>query len=138
MSDECWLWPGKRNSHGYGYKCVRRRAVGAHRLAYEAANGPIPAGLYVCHRCDVRHCVNPAHLFLGTAADNNADREAKGRTRPARGERQWLAKLTEPAVRDAKQRRAAGEAIKSIAADYGVGYRAIYDAVRGKNWSHVA
>lgn len=73
----CILWAGTRNPDGYG----KRGDNYAHRLAWEAAFGPIPPGLCVLHRCDVRPCVNPEHLFLGTKGDNARDREAKGRGR---------------------------------------------------------
>lgn len=79
--DACWLWSP---AYPQNYGTIRRSApergtVRAHRLAYERANGPIPKGLLVCHRCDVPGCVNPAHLFLGTHGDNQRDRIAKGR-----------------------------------------------------------
>jgi len=85
----CWLWTGARTADGYGNLSIRGRLVRAHRLAFELARGPIPEGMHVLHRCDVRNCVRPDHLFLGANADNVADRVAKGRTRTGSGDRHW-------------------------------------------------
>lgn len=76
----CWLWTGHLSDWGYGTLHVGNgKEVKAHRLAWELAYGPIPPKMHVCHRCDVTSCVNPAHLFLGTNADNMRDCLAKGR-----------------------------------------------------------
>lgn len=77
----CWIWNGTL-SRGYGmvYIPQRNSNTSAHRLAWEVFNGAsIPDGLFVCHVCDVTQCINPAHLWLGTAFDNARDREKKGR-----------------------------------------------------------
>jgi len=83
--DECWLWTGSRTKQGYGQIAlgeVRNRPELAHRVAWTLTFGATGA-LYVLHRCDVRPCVNPAHLFLGTTRDNALDMVAKGRWRNA-------------------------------------------------------
>ena len=79
---KCWLWTAAVNDAGYGIIGIGGRRDGverAHRLSWMLYHGPIPAGLVVCHRCDVPACVKPEHLFLGTLSDNHQDMRAKGR-----------------------------------------------------------
>lgn len=81
----CWIW-GARAKHGYGELELVHQGTGvskfyrAHRVAYGIYCGPIPAGMVVCHKCDVKLCVNPQHLFLGTQLDNMRDMRNKGRS----------------------------------------------------------
>lgn len=81
----CWLWLLSCGNHGYGQLGWYGRKRTAHRLSWQAHHGDIPAGLCVLHKCDVRSCCNPDHLFLGTRPDNMADMVAKGRS--TKGER---------------------------------------------------
>ena len=96
-ADQCWLWIGTKIRSGYGH--IGRGGhhgvkVRAHRASFELHCGPIPAGMWVLHSCDVPLCVNPAHLFLGTHRDNMADMTRKGRAVYVRGEKNGSAKLT--------------------------------------------
>jgi hypothetical protein len=140
--DECWEWPGARDKKGYGVLQYRSggitRGMKAHRIAWEAVNGPIPDGLCVCHHCDNPPCCNPAHLFLGTYTDNNRDRAAKGRTVCPRGECSRFAKLTVEQVQELRRLRAEGWKLKHLASRYGVTETAVSLIARGKAWRHAA
>ncbi|MGC7464261.1 HNH endonuclease [Xanthomonas citri pv. citri] len=105
--------------------------VGAHRIAWQQAFGPIPEGLQVCHRCDTPACCNPAHLFLGTAMANMRDKYSKGREAHTRGHGHGPTKLTEDQVRTI---RADARGPYAVARAYGVSPRCIYDIRSGKNW----
>lgn len=76
----CWIWMG-REWRGYGLLSVKSKNTRAHRISYEVHIGPIPDGMIVCHSCDVRSCINPDHLWIGTVKDNNNDALQKGRQR---------------------------------------------------------
>ena len=125
----CWLWTKSLGSHGYGQMMFadhKPRLV--HRLAYEAFVGPIPEGRHVLHRCDVRSCCNPDHLFIGTAKDNMQDCKSKGRNSPPPIGKN--AKLT------ARQRQyivdlwKGGKAVAILARDSGVSASRIHQIVR--------
>lgn len=79
-SNGCWIWQLGKDPSGYGLARYHKRTWKAHRLAYTLVHGPIANGLLVCHSCDIRACINPSHLFLGTHQDNRTDCVRKGRT----------------------------------------------------------
>lgn len=138
-TDTCWLWTGHTHN-GYGtIQSGYRVPVLAHRLSWEMHNDPIPKGMLVCHNCpggDNPSCVNPAHLWLGSQAQNNQDMFTK--KRHMYGELSTSSKLTEVAVIDIRARFAAGNATRAeLAKEYGVCRATISDIARGKSWKHI-
>lgn len=113
---------------------VNHKDIRAHRLAYMTATGIDPGDLCVLHRCDNPPCCNPAHLFLGTVADNARDAVQKGRRR---GERANASKLTETQVIEVRRRRAAGERGIDLAREFGVSNTAVSRIFLRRTWTHV-
>jgi hypothetical protein len=137
-TDTCWLWVGTVQNTGYGTLNTQGKIVGAHRLAYEILVGPIPNGFSVLHTCDVRRCVNPTHLFVGTQADNILDMTKKHRH--PHGETHGKARLDEAAVRVIRQAYSAEPTEKNkrtLGERFGVSWLTIHDVVLLYSWRHV-
>ncbi len=144
--DECWLWLGKPDPKtGYARITDYWDKFYVHRYSYELAYAPIPAGrwIQVCHSCDVKLCVNPRHLWLGTARANNDEKIARGRARygtaPQRkGMANPRAKLTDATVREIR-RRYATEAVtyRQLGTEYGVNFSMVHKIVRRLAWAHI-
>lgn len=130
----CWLWTGAVDKNGYGKLTVKYRDARAHRESYELHNGPIPDGLVVCHKCDVPACINPDHLFLGTHAENIADRDAKGRHVPSYGVDNGMAKLDPEKVLAI---RASSGSQRQIGVQFGVCQQNVSQIKRNTRWAHV-
>lgn len=142
-SDTCWLWVGHIAKSGYGmaWDVLSQRVVKAHRKSWELSNGSIPDALCVLHKCDVRNCVRPSHLFLGTRKDNAEDRDRKGRlvkrSAPI-GELNPKAKLSEGDVlRIRRLYRKRDISQTKLSQLYGVSQAQISEIVLGKVWKHL-
>jgi Autographiviridae endonuclease len=129
----CWLWTAAMFNDGYGAFRLGKEQR-AHRVAYVLANGPIPAGMSVLHRCDTPLCVRPDHLFIGTQADNIRDRDAKGHRASTSGENSGNAKLTNAQAREIK-RRAGQTSQRGLAREFGIAESTVSNIVTGKRWS---
>ena len=151
----CWLWIAACYSSGYGAFWYQGTQHGAHRVSWMMNKGEIPDGLWVLHKCDVRACVNPDHLFLGTVQDNTRDMLSKGRSAHQkdpegfsalmseatkgvntwiRGENSPTAKLTFRKVRELRRLRANGTRCVALAERYGIHLSTVYQIISGKTW----
>lgn len=128
----CWLWQATTMPNGYGKFGYKGRIDTAHRAAWQLFRGPIPQGLWVLHRCDVRSCVNPDHLFLGDRRENTADMMRKHRQ--ARGERVTGARLT---AHDVLRIRRSPASTATLAASLGVHTITVGNVRNGSSWKHV-
>ena len=155
LSCGCWIWlrnAGRKGAHGHIYPAMSvgsrttnsRATVTVSRWLYEQTRGPIPAGMLVCHTCDIPECVNPDHLWLGTVKDNVDDMRAKGRdnyrgpTNPYKGPKPWSAKLTEEQVREMRRLFATGKwTKKALSERYGLHHVTVIGILRGDFWKHV-
>lgn len=148
-ADACWPWTAARNEKGYGVTGIPgRRTSKAHRVAYAVHHGD-PGNLCVLHRCDNPPCCNPAHLFLGTRADNNRDMIGKGRGRMGqhtapvlecgyrRGERHHYARLTADIVMAIRSDRSAGLSYSTIAKRHHIATSHAFKVATGRLWNHV-
>jgi len=124
------------NQEGYGLISIRHSCtIGAHRISYWLAFGVTPGELNVLHRCDNPPCVNPDHLFLGTHADNVADRTAKGRS--SKGSKMWKSIFTEDDVVAIRARLDAGERQSDIAKEFHTPRHTIYCIDHRITWKHI-
>lgn len=130
----CWTWLGAQKAGGYGNIFLRKEGrviitESAHVVSHELFVGPVPAGLWVLHKCDNPPCVRPDHLFLGPPKANHADMRAKGRQNDAK-------KLNLGLALEIRVARAAGVTLRVLAEKYGVSQAAVSMAARGLTFAH--
>lgn len=134
--NECWPWTGYADKDGYGWIKISKKMVRANRFSYELHKGPIPEGLGICHSCDNPPCCNPAHLWPGTALDNEKDKWAKGRG--LRGDQSPRAVMTAARVKRLRQQREkTGATYDELATIFHIDRTTVAQIVRRKTWTHV-
>ena len=131
----CWLWTGGLSSYGYAAMQINKMQRLVHKIMFERCNGEVPDGGILCHTCNVRSCVNPNHLYVGTPASNYHD--AVAANRHPHGDTHGHAKLSEVDVRDMRRLYADGMSLTAIALTFGVTRPTATKACKGASWQHV-
>lgn len=132
----CWEWKSLDSSTGYGLVGVNNNRYYAHRMSWLIFRGKIPKGLFVCHKCDNRKCVNPKHLFVGTCADNHKDMVKKGRM--ARGKELPQTKLSKNDIFTIRNSYSKGKTIqRELALRFSVGQDHISRIINKLAWSYI-
>lgn len=135
ITDSCWLWNGRKSRNGYGVTKHNGKNRPVHRFLWETFYGPIDKDIVCCHKCDVRNCINPAHIFLGTRSDNQRDMKEKGRA--AKGSKNGYSKLTEADIVTIRQLHKEGFYQREIAKLYGMSQHVIGKVINRVTWRHV-
>lgn len=130
----CWVWKGNKTHDGYGRVRFEGKKRRAHMVSYEHFFGKIPEGKMICHKCGNPLCINPEHLYAGTASDNYADMVRHGRANRPKGRQIHTARLTELQVIEI---RADHRTTRALAAVYGVGKSTIQQVKSGASWRHI-
>ena len=138
LSTPCWLWLGAKDRTGYGTVYVEGKNHKVHRLVWQMKHGTIPCGMLVCHRCDVRNCANPTHLFLGSQSDNMRDMYDKNRQPCKMGESNGNSKLTSSEVQGIKSLRENGTTLRELSSIFGVCMSTISRVCIGVTWKEVS
>lgn len=134
----CWLWNGAINSGGYGSFKIDGKIISAHRVSFELFKQPVLSGKWVLHKCDVRKCVNPDHLYLGDRLQNVKDMWDRKRNPNRKGEKHHLHKLTDREIEEIRQKYIPRVITQqSLADEYGVTQGMIGHIVNNRNWRHI-
>lgn len=138
--DECILWTGSKDAHGYGQIRIDGKWKKAHRVNYELHKGAIPSGLVIMHKCDNTSCINIEHLTAGTQADNLIDMHKKKRAVYHNAENHCRSKLTNTQVLEIRRRFKSYSRIdgsKPLAREFGVSHAAILAIISRKSWASI-
>jgi hypothetical protein len=137
--NDCIIDPRKPKRDGYVYLRVGLKYRGAHVLVWEKLHGPVPTGMFICHTCDVRNCVNPEHLFLGTPKLNSEDMARKGRTVQVyhfpTGKDNPSAKLNQNQVDSIREKYRTGKfSTSNLSKEFSVSSGHIRSIINNKTW----
>lgn len=143
LANGCWEWQGNLHKDGYGFFTINSKPVLAHRISFQLYIKKIPKGLFVCHSCDNRKCVNPKHLWLGTQFQNMQDMMQKKRNggvslNPKRGENHPNCKFSIKQIQSIRDKFKAGFKTVELAREFKTNYKYIWKIVNNKVWNKLS